>query len=129
MPKRKPKYFPNNWKAYKDSPDDFFIPLSYNDFFNWKVMGWALPSSVACVIREEKNGKISERIYSQSGAAHRYLENQMADKSVKTVFTICDDSAVQVLYPRTIHHKYQNLEMDDIWDEDLFDEETGNYED
>ena len=129
MPKRKPKYFPNNWKAYKDSPDEFFIPLSYNDFFNWKVMGWALPSSVACVIREEKNGKISERIYSQSGAAHRYLENQMADKSTKTIFTICDDSAVQILYPLKQHHKYKNLEMDDIWDEDLFDEETGNYED
>ena len=73
MPKRpsnkRPKYFPNNWKAYKDSPDEFFIPLTYKDFFNWKVMGWALPSSVACVIREETDGLISEKIYSQTAAA------------------------------------------------------------
>ena len=66
---KKPKYFPNNWKAYKSSPDEFFIPLTYNDFFNWKVMGWALPSSIDCIIREETDGKITEKVYSQSKAA------------------------------------------------------------
>ena len=134
MPKKRPsnkrpKYFPNNWKAYKESPDEFFLPISYKDFFNWKVMGWALPSSVACVIREEKDGKISEKIYSQSQSADNYLTKQMADKNTNTIFTIVDDKQVQVLYPRGDHKTYKQLPKGaledydlDIWDE-LPDEE------
>ena len=49
----KKKYFPNNWKAYSQSPDSFFIPLTYDEFERWKINGWMLPSSVDCIIREE----------------------------------------------------------------------------
>jgi hypothetical protein len=127
---RRPKYFPNNWKAYKDSPDEFFIPLTYKDFFNWKVMGWVLPSSIACVIREEKDGKISEKIYSQSAAADNYLTKQMSDKKNTAIYTIVDDKQVQVLYPKEGRHKtYKQLPKGapedfgfDTWDE-LTDEE------
>ena len=131
MPKKRPsnkrpKYFPNNWKAYKESPDDFFIPLTYKDFFNWKVMGWVLPSSVACVIREEKDGKISERIYSQSQSADNYLTKQMSDKNNNTTFTIVDGNSVQVLRPNRKGDKYRQLPDDpndlELWD-DLTDEE------
>ena len=129
MPKRpsnkRPKYFPNNWKAYKDSPDEFFIPLTYKDFFNWKVMGWVLPSSVACVIREEKDGKISEKIYSQSHAADKYLTKEMSDKKNTAIYTIVDDKQVQVLYPRGEYKTYKQLPRNedfDPWD-DLTDEE------
>ena len=131
MPKKRPsnkrpKYFPNNWKAYKESPDDFFIPLTYKDFFNWKVMGWVLPSSVACVIREEKDGKISERIYSQSQSADNYLTKQMSDKNNNTTFTIVDGNSVQVLRPNRKGDKYRQLPDDpedlDSWDA-LTDEE------
>ena len=126
MPKgKKPKYFPNNWKAYKESPDEFFIPISYKDFFNWKVMGWVLPSSIACVIREEKDGKISEKIYSQSQSANNYLTKQMSDKKNKTVYTIADDKQVQVLYPKGGSKTYKQLPRDEdpeFWDE-LTDEE------
>ena len=104
--KNKKPYFPNNWKAYKDSPDEFFIPLTYKDFFNWKVMGWVLPSSIACVIREEKDGKISERIYSQSQSADKYLTKQMSDKNNNTTFTIVDGNSVQVLRPNTKGDRY-----------------------
>ena len=130
MPKKRPsnkrpKYFPNNWKAYKDSPDEFFIPLTYKDFFNWKVMGWVLPSSVACVIREEKDGKISEKIYSQSHAANNYLTKEMSDKNTNTIFTIVDDKQVQVLYPKGDHKTYKQLPRNEdfeLWD-DITDEE------
>ena len=131
MPKKRPsnkrrKYFPNNWKAYKDSPDEFFIPLTYKDFFNWKVMGWALPSSVACVIREETDGKISEKIYSQSAAAQKYLDSKTTDKNIKTIFTIVDGNSVQVLSPQRKGDRYKQLPDDpedlDVWD-DLTDEE------
>ena len=123
---KRPKYFPNNWKAYKESPDDFFIPLTYKDFFNWKVMGWVLPSSIACVIREEKDGKISEKIYSQSHAANNYLTKQMSDKKNTAIYTIVDDKQVQVLYPNDGSHKtYKQLPRDEDWNywDDLTDEE------
>ena len=130
MPKKRPsnkrpKYFPNNWKAYKDSPDEFFIPLTYKDFFNWKVMGWVLPSSVACVIREEKDGKISEKIYSQSHAADNYLTKEMSDKKNTAIYTIVDDKQVQVLYPKGDHKTYKQLPRNEdfeLWD-DITDEE------
>ena len=125
MKNKRPKYFPNNWKAYKESPDEFFIPLTYKDFFNWKVMGWVLPSSVACVIREEKDGKISEKIYSQSHAANNYLTKEMSDKKNTTIYTIADDKQVQVLYPKGDHKTYKQLPRNEdleIW-EDLTDEE------
>ena len=125
MKNKKPKYFPNNWKAYKESPDEFFIPLTYKDFFNWKVMGWVLPSSVACVIREEKDGKISEKIYSQSQSANNYLTKQTTNKNNKTIYTIVDDKQVQVLYPKGDSKTYKQLPRDDdpkFWDE-LTDEE------
>jgi len=123
--KNKKPYFPNNWRAYKESPDEFFIPLTYKDFFNWKVMGWVLPSSVACVIREEKDGKISEKIYSQSHAADNYLTKEMSDKKNKTIYTIVDDKQVQVLYPKGEHKTYKQLPRNEDfepWDE-LTDEE------
>ena len=116
---KKPKYFPNNWKAYKSSQDEFFIPLTYNDFFNWKVMGWALPSSIACIIREETDGRISEKVYSQSKAAHKYIESAMKTKNPKTTYTIVDDNAVQVLYPLKQHDKYKDLEVDTFRDVDM----------
>ena len=128
MPNKKP-YFPNNWKAYKESPDNFFIPLTYKDFFNWKVMGWVLPSSIACVIREERDGKITEKIYSQSAAADNYLTKQMSNKDNETIYTIVDDKQVQVLYPESKYNKtYKQLPRNnprDIWPglEDLTDEE------
>ena len=123
--KNKKPYFPNNWRAYKESPDEFFIPLTYKDFFNWKVMGWVLPSSVACVIREEKDGKISEKIYSQSHAADNYLTKEMSDKKNKTIYTIVDEKQVQVLYPSGDHRTYKQLPKNEdleFW-EDLTDEE------
>ena len=129
MPKKRPsnkrpKYFPNNWKAYKESPDEFFIPLSYETFYNWKVMGWALPSSIACVIREETDGYISEKVYSQSAAAQKYLDAKTADKNMKTIFTIVDGNSVQVLSPKRKGERYKQFMDEDpeIWDE-LTDEE------
>ena len=125
MPNKRPKYFPNNWKAYKESPDEFFIPITYKDFFNWKVMGWVLPSSIACVIREEKDGKISEKIYSQSQSANNYLTKQMSNKDNETIYTIVDNKQVQVLYPRGDHKTYKMLPKDEDWEfwNDLTDEE------
>jgi hypothetical protein len=120
----KGKYFPNNWKAFASQPDNFFLPLPYNEFFKWKVMGWMLPSSISCIIREEKNGKISEKIYSQSRSAKKYLDKQMKS-GTKTIYTICDDHSVQVLRPaKGKDDSYVLFE-----DEDAFDDWLNEYND
>ncbi len=141
----KNKYFPNNWKAFANQPDNFFLPLPYDEFFKWKVMGWVLPSSVSCIIREEKDGKVYEKIYSQSKSAKKYLDKQMKS-GAKSTYTICDDHSVQVLRPEEKKGKliseggdqyvlFEDEDVFDDWldeyydDEDLFDEETGHYED
>ena len=48
----KKKYYPNNWRAYKEAPDDAFLPHTFDELMDWKVAGWELPSSVCCIIRE-----------------------------------------------------------------------------
>ena len=116
MPK-KIKYYPNNWKAFASQPDEFFLPLTYKEFHDWKIMGWAIPSSVACIIREEKDGKISEKIYSQSRAAKRYLDAEMA-KRTKAVFTICDEVSVQQLRPDKEDFDEYHL-LDELTDEEI----------
>jgi len=90
-------------------------------------MGWVLPSSIACVIREENEyGYISEKVYSQSAAAQKYLDTKTADKNMKTVFTIVDGNSVQILRPNKKGDKYRQLPDDsndiEIWD-DITDEE------
>ena len=88
-------------------------------------MGWVLPSSIACVIREEKDGKISEKIYSQPHAADNYLTKEMSDKKNTTIYTIVDDKQVQVLYPKGDHKTYKQLPRNEdfeLWD-DITDEE------
>ena len=112
---KKKKYFPNNWRAFKEQPDRFFLPIEYEEFVQWKINGWMLPSSVACIIREEDpaTGRISEKVYSRPQAAQKYLTEQM-DKDAK-VFTICDDEAVHILMPKYMIDE-QQLEED--YDED-----------
>ena len=112
MSKKKPKYFPNNWKAYKLSPDEFFLPIDYDEFYQWKVMGWQLPSSVSCIIREEdpNTGKITEHVYSRQSAAQKRIEDRMKHD---TRFTICDEEAVHMLLPRNALTEHELEEFDD----------------
>ena len=33
----KKKYFPNNWRAIKDTPDKHFMSMPYEQFTDWKI--------------------------------------------------------------------------------------------
>ena len=89
----KRKYYPNNWKAYKDSDDTMFEPIPYNDFMIWKIEGWELPHTVTCIIRAEgKNGKITEYAYQTQGHAKRRIEQLVKNRQN---FVVCDNDAVQ----------------------------------
>ena len=53
MSKKKKPYFPNNWQAYANCPAEMFDSLPIEQFFDWRVEGWEIPSSVAAIIREQ----------------------------------------------------------------------------
>lgn len=95
----KKEYLPNNWQEYKDAPDDAFIPHTFEEIMEWKVAGWELPSSVACIIRvsDRKSGKVKEFVYSKPSAARSKVEKLLATPDVE--FTVCDHEAIHHLSP------------------------------
>jgi len=99
MPKKKKqRYFHNNWRQYKNSPDDFFYDHSFEDFMNWKVAGWELPSSVCCIIRETdtKTKKVKEHVYSKRSYAIKKIKDLVQQQKE---FTIVDEYEVHQMYP------------------------------
>ena len=60
----KKKYFPNNWRAVKDTPDKFFKSMPYVQLEDWKIYGYQIPASVFGLVRtKDKDGKVEEFIY------------------------------------------------------------------
>lgn len=96
--KRKP-YFDNNWQEYKDAPDDFFIPHTYEEIMSWKVAGWELPSSVCCVIRATNlnTHKVQEYVYRQRHAAQNKVNELINARDVE--FVVCDHESIHFLTP------------------------------
>ena len=97
----KKPYFPNNWRAFKDAPDEAFEhpdgPLSFNQFMEWRADGFELPSSVCCIIRENaRDGKIKEYVYQRGSAAQKKME-QLLDSNVE--FIVCDADHITHLEP------------------------------
>ena len=99
----KKKYFPNNWKRYKDEDDSFFslgnnVYHTFEDIMEWKVGGWELPSSVCCIIRvqDNKTKKISEHVYSKPTAAVKFINKLMEEEKE---FVIWDEDQVQLMLP------------------------------
>ena len=100
----KKKYFPNNWQRYKDEPDSFYslggnVFHTFEDIMEWKVGGWELPSSVACIIRvnNSKTGKVKEYVYSRPKAALKFC-NKLMDEGHE--FTIVDEVQVHQMVPK-----------------------------
>ena len=98
MSKKKKPYFPNNWEAIHSAPDEYFVPVPYEQFMDWKIDGWELPSSIAAVIREEiaETGKIKEYVYRRSSAAKKKAREIMGRGSV---FTVCNGVDIHYLKP------------------------------
>ena len=98
MPKNKP-YFHNNWEAINDAPADLFDSIPFDEFMDWKIGGWELPSSCNYIIREKnlKTGKIKEYVYQKPAAAKKKLEQRM--KSGESEFIVADHEQVHLLKP------------------------------
>ena len=56
--------FPNNWKRYSELDPELFTPIEYEDFMDWKIYGWEIPSNICCLIRERNmiTNRIKEHV-------------------------------------------------------------------
>ena len=96
------KYYPNNWKAIQQAPDELFDTCSYEDFEAWKLQGWDLPSSISCIIRTEHkdSGKIKEYIYKTANGAKQRLIKIMDEGGYNV--TVCDHGSIHFLQEEII---------------------------
>ena len=101
MAKRK-GYFPNNWRAFKDQPEEFFQPIPFDDFMDWKMAGWELPSSIACIIREQnlKTGEVTEYVYNTINGANKRAAKIM--KEGKSEFLVCTHDDIGHMFPKKL---------------------------
>ena len=96
MTKKKP-YFPNNIRELQRAPDHAFQTLTYEEFMDWKIGGWILPSSICCLIRAHKvDGTVKEYTYQKWSAAGKRIESLMTDETTIEV-TVCDEDGIQLL--------------------------------
>ena len=91
-------YYPNNWELIAAAPPEVFKTCTFDEFFDWKVAGWELPSSVHCVIRCEntKTGKVKEWSYSRMKDAHKRIRKLCEDEA--NIITIVDDDEILNIY-------------------------------
>ena len=89
--------FPNNFDAIMGAPDEIFEPCSYEDFIDWRLTAWEIPSSVMCIMRAEHKdtGKITEHIYSKAGAARNRLLKYMTTGDYEV--TIANHDSIQLI--------------------------------
>ena len=105
----KKPYYPNNWKAYKDTPAELFDSIEYDEFMSWKVAGWEIPSSVSCIIREDNRitGKVTEHVYKRQGDARNKARAIM--EAGESDFTVCTRDAIKQVYQQP----YEDYDYDE----------------
>ena len=91
------KYYPNNWDAIQEAPDEAFEPCTWEEFHDWRICAWEIPASVLCIIRAEntKTGKVKEHTYQQSRAAHNRLMKYMQDGDYEV--TVCNAESIHLV--------------------------------
>ena len=97
------RYYPNNWEAFKDAPDEMFEPHLFEEVMDWKVGGWELPSSVCCIIRvrDTQTYKVKEHVYMKESAAQSKVKKLMHTPGIE--FTVCDHNAIHHLTCESIN--------------------------
>ena len=98
MTKKKP-YFHNNVEALMEAPAEYFHPIPYDEFMDWKIGGWELPSSCNYIIREQniKTGKVKEYVYQRKSAARKKMLKLLNEQ--KHEILICTHDNIQHLKP------------------------------
>ncbi len=93
------KYFPNNYKKIAECPAEFFEPLPYDIFMDWKMNGWEMMPEAQCIIRTVNctTGKVKEYSYQRKSAAKKRLHKLLKEHEHELI--ICTDENIQHLKP------------------------------
>ena len=100
---KRPKYYPNNYRAVAETEPHYFPQIGYLDFFEFHVANWMLHSSHDCVIRatNRKTGRVSEHSYKYRKAAQNKIEKLVHTHD----FVVCDHEAIHKLSPNRKNDK------------------------
>ena len=93
------KYFPNNYNKIAACPAEFFEPIEYDLFMDWKMNGWEMMPEAQCIIRTVncKTGKVKEYSYQRKSAAKKRLSKLLIEHEHELI--ICTDDNIQHLKP------------------------------
>tara|TARA_B000000609_G_C24165538_1_gene346644 strand:+ start:242 stop:556 length:315 start_codon:yes stop_codon:yes gene_type:complete len=102
----KRKYFPNNWRAIKDTPDKFFVSMPYEQFTDWKIYGYDIPDSVYSIIRTmDDKGKVEEFYYSTPHNTKKRISKSI--KENKEIY-LCTMEGMYHLKPEDLPIDFNN---------------------
>ena len=121
---KKKKDFPNNFEAYRAAPHQFFESIDFEEFMDWKMMGWEIPSSVAAIVREQdlNTGEVKEYIYNTLSGANKRCKRIM--KESKSEFLVCTHDDIAHMFPTT-----KIKEGDSIYDHPDIGQYDGRFSD
>ena len=70
------KEFPNNFERIRNADSRYFEPVTWEEFYEWRLCQWELPSSICCILRAEhkETGKITEHVYQRPSAVAKRLQ-------------------------------------------------------
>jgi hypothetical protein len=75
----------------------FYTP-TWEEFEDWKLRGWEIPSSVCCIIRATtKKGKVKEYVYQKQHAAEERIRSLMSE-GVSLLLSLKTKSATLTCY-------------------------------
>ena len=96
---KKKKYFPNNWVMLATAPHEMFPDCSFEEFMEWRVGAWEIPSSVNCIIRTQhlETKKVKEYVYQRAEYARKKVRKLMAEGEVD--ISIATHDAVHFVSP------------------------------
>ena len=94
----KKKLFANNWKVYRDTPHEAFPEVPFDEFMEWRILGWEILPTHCCVIRARTDtGKVKEYSYKRWSAAEKKINKLMDDPDMMEI-TIANNEEVQLIH-------------------------------
>ena len=93
------KYFPNNYNKIAKCPAEWFAPMEYDLFMDWKMNDWQIMESHDCIIRTRncKTGKVKEYSYQIPKHAKNRLKKIIKDQEEELI--LCTHDTIQHLKP------------------------------
>tara|TARA_Y100000361_G_C10975274_1_gene246125 strand:+ start:284 stop:607 length:324 start_codon:yes stop_codon:yes gene_type:complete len=91
------KYYPNNCDIIAKAPDEYFEPCTWEEFYEWRMCNWEIPSSVQCIVRAQHKdtGKVTEHVYQKPKAAHKRIMKYMQDGMYEVV--VANQDAIHLI--------------------------------